>query len=108
MPLRFRALPVFVLLAAGCSAPPYSLLRFDRQSTTQPAAAATQPAAAVAQPVAVPAQPAAAPEPPPADDWCARLAANTRARAAADGFDTATQERMTQQSFRQCAMLNPG
>ena len=44
----------------------------------------------------------------PAQDVCRGVAANTRARAAADGFDAATQDRMTQQSLTQCAAMGPG
>ncbi len=39
----------------------------------------------------------------PVKQFCARVAANAQAKAGADGFDAATQDRMRQQSYRQCA-----
>lgn len=93
MTARFLpGLAAVLFLTAGCSSLPsmHSLLTFDQDE--QP----DETMAAAPAPVPVP---AAAAQP---DDWCTRVAANTRAQAAADGFDPATQNRMTQQSQRQC------
>lgn len=60
------------------------------------------PAAPVAAVQAPPPAQAAAPQP---DEWCMRVAANERAQAASDGFDAATQDRVTLQSYRQCVAL---
>lgn len=87
------------LLLAGCSGLPsmHSLLTFDSDSD------------AGAIPVAE-AQAAAAPAPVPAkpDNWCSNVAANARADAASNGFDAATQDRMMQNSLRQCVAMTQG
>ena len=57
--------------------------------------------------MAVTAEPAPMPETGTAD-WCTRVAANARAAAARDGFDAATQERMAQQTLRQCVAMTQG
>ena len=87
------------LLLSGCSGLPsmHSLLTFDRDEDA--GAVPMAQAAAVAMPAPAPA--AAAP-----DDWCAKVAANARAEAAARGFDAATQDRMTQTAQRQCVAMN--
>ena len=92
MIFRVLGLCALLLFTAGCSGLPslHSLVTFDKDPP------AAEPAAYVAPP----------PEPAAPDDFCARAAADTHARAAADGFDTATQNRMTQQSFQQCVALN--
>jgi hypothetical protein len=89
MIFRFSGLCAALLLTAGCSSL-HNFLGSDPDSGP-PAMAET-----------------AAPAPPPAQpaDWCNRVAANARAQAAADGFDQATQERLTQQSLRQCATMD--
>jgi hypothetical protein len=38
--------------------------------------------------------------------WCQRVAASERARAQASGFDAATLDRMTLQSYQQCRNLS--
>jgi hypothetical protein len=83
------------LFAAGCSSV-HGLLFFDRDRP--------DPVAAVAP--AIPVAPAPA-EPVSAqpDEWCMHVAANDRAQAVADGFDAATRDRVTLQSYQQCAML---
>lgn len=88
------------LLLSGCSSLPsmHSLLTFDHDEEAQAMPGAD--AAIVAVPAAAPA--AAMP-----DDWCNRVAADARASAAADGFDTATQDRMAQSAQRQCLAM-PG
>jgi hypothetical protein len=85
------------LLLAGCSGLPSmdSLLTFDSDDAP--------PAIAEAQPAAVPAPAASQP-----DNWCTKVAANRRAAAAADGFDAATQDRMMQNSLRQCVVMTQG
>ena len=85
-----------LFLAAGCS----GFSGADRLFGSRPQAAAMpeEPAAIAAAPI----------PPPPADDFCARVAATARAKAVADGFDAATQERMRQQSFQQCAAMGQG
>ena len=87
------------LFLAGCSGLPsmHSLLTFDRDEEAAPAPMAQ--AEAVAAPAPIPAAP---------DDWCNRVAANARASAAADGFDTATQDRMMQSAQRQCLAMTQG
>ena len=89
MTFRIFGLCALLLLTAGCS-DLQSLLSFDKEP------AATEPVAIVAPP----------PEPALPDDFCARAAASTHAQAAADGFDAATQTRMTQQSFQQCMAMS--
>jgi hypothetical protein len=91
MTFRIFGLCALLLLTAGCS-DLQSLLSFDKEP-------------AAAEPVAIVAPP---PEPAAAlpDDFCARAAASTHAQAAADGFDAATQTRMTQQSFQQCVAMS--
>ena len=92
MSFRLPGLCALCLFAAGCSSLPslHSLVSFDRDPP--------DPAVVAAAPPAVPAPPppaqAAAGQP---DEWCMRVAAN--------GFDAATQDRMTVQSYRQCATL---
>jgi len=88
MSFRIPGLCALLLFTAGCSSLP-SLF-------TRAAPVAAQPA---------PDSPAPVPATPPSDGWCQRIAANTRAQAAADGFDAATQERMSQQSFQQCTAM---
>jgi hypothetical protein len=85
------------LLLAGCSGLPsmHSLLTFDSDSDAVPVAE-TQAAAA---PAPVPAKP---------DNWCSNVAANARADAASNGFDAATQDRMMQNSLRQCVAMTQG
>jgi hypothetical protein len=90
MTFRIFGLCALFLFTAGCSSV-HSLLSFDK------APAAAEPAAFAAPPPEL-----AAPSP---DDFCARVAASTHAQAAADGFDAATQTRMTQESFQQCAAM---
>ena len=84
------------LLLAGCSSVPslHSLFSYDRdqqmQDTTDPVAAV------VAAPVPAPVQ---------SDDWCKTAAVTVRNRAANDGFDAATQDRLALQAYQQCAAL---
>jgi len=96
MSFRLSGLAALCLFAAGCSSM-HSLLAFDRPPPAPIVAAA---------PVAVAPVPAA-PEPAAArpDEWCVRVAANDRAQAGANGFNAATQDRMTLQSYQQCAAL---
>jgi hypothetical protein len=103
MSFRLPGLCALCLFAAGCSSLPslpslHSLVPFDRDPPDPVVVAAAPPAVPAPPP---PAQ-AAAGQP---DEWCMRVAANDRAQAAANGFDTATQDRMTVQSYRQCATL---
>lgn len=99
MSFRHLGICALCLCAAGCSSLPslHSLLSFDRDQPDPVVAAAAAPV-----PVAPPPATPAAAQP---DEWCMRVAANDRAQAAANGFDTATQDRMTVQSYRQCAAL---
>ena len=85
------------LLLAGCSGLPsmHSLLTFDSDAGAVPVAEAQ----AAAAPAPVPAQP---------DNWCSNVAANARADAASNGFDAATQDRMMQNSLRQCVAMTQG
>jgi hypothetical protein len=82
------------LLLAGCSSVPslHGLFAYDRDEEMQSPA---DPAMAVA----------AAPVPAPAEDWCKTSSTTTRDRAAADGFDAATQDRMAAQAYQQCVTL---
>lgn len=49
--------------------------------------------------------PVAASAPSGDDAWCQNVAASERARAQASGFDAATLDRMTVQSYQQCRTL---
>lgn len=91
MIFRIFSLCTVVLFTAGCSSVS-SMLSLDKE-----------PAAAEPTVTAAPPPPVAAALP---DDFCARAAASTHAQAAAAGFDTATQTRMTEQSFQQCVALS--
>lgn len=84
--------PLLAALCAGCSALP-SLFAPANEDPDPATAAAVAPPVPGAQ--------------PPAEQFCARVAAGVQARAMADGFDAATQERMRQQAYRQCA-VTPG
>jgi hypothetical protein len=87
------------LFLAGCSGLPsmHSLLTFDRDEEAAPAPMAQADAVAAPAPAPAAAQP---------DNWCNSVAANARAQAAANGFDAATQDRMTQNALRQCVAMN--
>ncbi len=87
------------LLLAGCSSLPsmHSLLTFDSDSDAGAVPVAETQAAAA--PAPVPARP---------DNWCSGVAANARAAAASNGFDAATQDRMMQNSLRQCVAMTQG
>ena len=71
-----------------------SLLTFEEEAAPQTISLETPSA-----------PPPAAAAPP--DDWCRRVAASERLRAQQSGFDAATLERMTTQSYRQCVELEP-
>jgi hypothetical protein len=88
-PKNLSSLSILVLLA-GCGSL-HGLLEYPGHDPAPVPVAAAAPAPAPVQP--------AAPQP---DEWCLRVAANDRAMAAADGFDSATQDRTTAQSYRQC------
>ncbi len=88
----FFGISIFTLSA--CSSL-NSLLAFGEQTPSEPA-------------VVVAAQPAATPQ-VTANDWCQRVAASDRLRAQQRGYDAATLDRLTLQSFQQCVALdNPG
>ena len=91
MTFRILGFSALLLFTASCYGLPslHSLVTFDKDPP------AAEPAAYAAP----------LPEPAAPDDFCSRAAADTRAKAAADGFDTATQNRMVQQSFQQCVAM---
>jgi hypothetical protein len=93
-PKNLSCLSILVLLA-GCGSLRGLLEYPEREPAPTPVA---REAASV--PVPVPA-PAAS----QADEWCLHVAANERAQAAAGGFDAATQDRVTTQSYQQCVAL---
>ena len=71
-----------------------------RMLTFEGAEAEPEPVPVAAQPVTQP-QPAAA----GSNEWCQRVAASDRQRAQEAGFDAATLDRMTVQSYQQCVAL---
>jgi hypothetical protein len=93
-PKNLSSLSMLVLLA-GCGSL-RGLLEYPGHDPAPVPVAAAAPA-----PAPAPAQPAA----PQPDEWCLHVAANDRAQAAANGFDAATQDRVTAQSYRQCVAL---
>jgi hypothetical protein len=67
-----------------------SLLAFeDAEPAPAPVVAAPRPEAAASGP----------------NEWCQRVAASDRVRAQQAGFDAATLDRMTVQSYQQCVAL---
>jgi hypothetical protein len=86
--------PLLLPVLAGCSSV-RGLLAFEDQ--TPPAAAEMDAAPADVAPAAAPADSMA--------QWCQRVAATARRDAAASGFDSATQERLAAQNYRQCLAM---
>jgi hypothetical protein len=91
MNTRIFAFGICLFALSGCSSL-NSLLSFEEEPA---------PLAAIA--LETPAAPPAAPAAP--DEWCQRVAASERLRAQQSGFDAATLDRMTAQSYRQCMEL---
>jgi hypothetical protein len=89
MNTRIFAFGICLFALSGCSSL-NSLLSFEEEPA--PAAIALE-------------TPPAPPAAPPTDEWCKRVAASERLRAQQSGFDAATLDRMTTQSYRQCVEL---
>lgn len=88
----FLGISIFTLSACSSLS---GLLTFGEEAPSEPA-------------VVVAAQPVAAPQ-ATVNDWCQRVAASDQLRAQQQGYDSATLDRLTLQSFQQCAALdNPG
>ena len=92
---------VAALLLCGCTDADWDhLMSFDRPSSeTADSQAMPESPAPMAQ-VQAPAEQTSQP-----DVWCQQVAQDALAKAADNGFDTATQQNMARTSYRQCAVL---